>query len=164
MTRETLYNIRKFLVKARVASHTEEQEFFEALEALDRMIKTTPSQRIPQQVNWCYDRRVQTYDGASHLAWRTFGEHRLDADSRHRTWPCCSSLRRLVVTWRQTKPHGYRPIIYWWVIRPHSCYPIEDGWANKNLVLTVDTHTNVRYSITSIKYEKGNTWTSRYNA
>jgi hypothetical protein len=51
MTRETLYNIRKFLVKARVASHTEEQEFFEALEALDRMIKTTPSQRIPQQVN-----------------------------------------------------------------------------------------------------------------
>jgi hypothetical protein len=51
MTRETLYNIRKFLVKARVASHTEEQEFFQALAELDQMIKTAPPQRIPQQVN-----------------------------------------------------------------------------------------------------------------
>jgi hypothetical protein len=51
MTRETLYNIRRFLVKARVASHTEEQEFFEALAELDRMIQTAPSQRAHQRVN-----------------------------------------------------------------------------------------------------------------
>lgn len=52
MTRETLYNIRKFLVKARVASHSEEQEFFDALNALDHMINATkPPSRVPQQVN-----------------------------------------------------------------------------------------------------------------
>jgi hypothetical protein len=52
MTRETLYNIRKFLVKARVASHTEEQEFFEALNALDHLINATkPSPRYTQRVN-----------------------------------------------------------------------------------------------------------------
>jgi hypothetical protein len=46
MTEETLYTIRKFLIKARVSSHTEEQEFFDALNALDRMIASLTYQRV----------------------------------------------------------------------------------------------------------------------
>jgi len=38
MTTETLYTIRKYLVRARVAGHVEEEEFFQALQALDRQI------------------------------------------------------------------------------------------------------------------------------
>lgn len=38
MTTETLYAIRKYLVRARVAGHTEEDEFFKALQELDRAI------------------------------------------------------------------------------------------------------------------------------
>jgi hypothetical protein len=38
MTTETLYTIRKYLVRARVQGHTEEEEFFQTLQALDRAI------------------------------------------------------------------------------------------------------------------------------
>jgi hypothetical protein len=42
MTRETLYTIRKYLVTARV-SRPEEDEFFRALQELDRLLIAAPS-------------------------------------------------------------------------------------------------------------------------
>jgi len=42
MTRETLYTIRKYLVTARV-SRPEEDEFFRALQELDRLLTAAPS-------------------------------------------------------------------------------------------------------------------------
>ena len=50
MTRESFYTIRKFLVRARVANHTEEEEFFRALQALDRMILANAQRRAEQKV------------------------------------------------------------------------------------------------------------------
>ena len=50
MTRESLYTIRKFLVRARVAGHTEEDEFFRALQDLDRLILDTVRRQAEQKV------------------------------------------------------------------------------------------------------------------
>lgn len=44
MTRESLYTIRKYLTRARVSGH-EEEEFFWALKELDRLIQAASKPR-----------------------------------------------------------------------------------------------------------------------
>lgn len=48
MTRESLYTIRKFLTRARVSGH-EEEEFFWALKELDRLILAAQQPRRDTQ-------------------------------------------------------------------------------------------------------------------